>query len=107
MAALIASNLDSVSMDAAASTSQSKVEIVKPAATQDNGPVPMSFPAVLRNPGLADRFAHLRIVNEYQSPHATAQLAARKNRRDEKEGKRWIRRKENGEPSVTRSAACA
>ncbi|OCH93721.1 hypothetical protein OBBRIDRAFT_724120 [Obba rivulosa] len=55
----------------------------------------MSFPAALRNHGLADRFAHLRIVNEYNIGAPTAQAAPKRSRRDEKEGKRWIRRKEN------------
>lgn len=55
----------------------------------------MSFPAILRNPGLSDRFAHLRISStEKAAPPLSA--AARRNKRDEKEGKRWIRRKENG-----------
>ncbi|KAH9847148.1 hypothetical protein C2E23DRAFT_871948 [Lenzites betulinus] len=53
----------------------------------------MSFPAVLRNPGLSDRFAHLRIrPTEKAAPSASA---ARRNKRDDKEGKRWVRRKEN------------
>ncbi|KIJ68174.1 hypothetical protein HYDPIDRAFT_107847 [Hydnomerulius pinastri MD-312] len=29
-------------------------------APPDNGPVPLSFPAILRNLNLPDRFAHLR-----------------------------------------------
>ncbi|KAI0769729.1 hypothetical protein BD413DRAFT_604842 [Trametes elegans] len=51
----------------------------------------MSFPAFLRNPGLSDRFAHLRVPTEKAAPS----LSARRNKRDEKEGKRWVRRKEN------------
>ncbi|TFK53654.1 hypothetical protein OE88DRAFT_1696678 [Heliocybe sulcata] len=42
----------------------------------------MSFPSILRNPGLAD------------PGHATSPAVKRKSR-DDKEGKRWIRRKEN------------
>lgn len=54
----------------------------------------MSFPALLRTPGLSDRFAHLRIrPTEKAAPTASA---ARRNKRDDKEGKRWVRRKENG-----------
>lgn len=65
---------------------------------RDDGPVPMSFPAILRNPGVADRFAHLhRNDSDQLRGLATAASASKKkNRRDEKEGKRWVRRKENG-----------
>ncbi|KAI0819967.1 hypothetical protein BC628DRAFT_1399632 [Trametes gibbosa] len=59
---------------------------------RDSGPVPMSFPAILRNPGLSDRFAHLRIPTEKTGLSASV---ARRNKRDDKEGKRWVRRKEN------------
>ncbi|EGO00076.1 hypothetical protein SERLA73DRAFT_160110, partial [Serpula lacrymans var. lacrymans S7.3] len=60
--------------------------------TEDTGPIPLSFPAILRNPALSDRYAHLR--------HSTARIpppisTAKKDRRDEHEGKRWIRRKDN------------
>ncbi|KAF8894118.1 hypothetical protein BD779DRAFT_1505361 [Infundibulicybe gibba] len=52
-------------------------------------PPPLSFPAILRNPGLTNRFAHLH----GQTPAVPLQV---KNlRREEKEGKRWIRRKDN------------
>ncbi|CAL1706537.1 unnamed protein product [Somion occarium] len=71
---------------------------VPPTSTtiDDKGPVPMSFPAILRDSGITDRFAHLRIgtgksVSLASSPYPTT----KKSRRDEKEGKRWIRRKEN------------
>ncbi|TFK90035.1 hypothetical protein K466DRAFT_485508 [Polyporus arcularius HHB13444] len=53
----------------------------------------MSFPAILRNPGLSDRFAHLRVRT--QSSATPSPAAVKRNRRDEKEGKRWVRRKEN------------
>ncbi|KAI0329710.1 hypothetical protein GY45DRAFT_1252279 [Cubamyces sp. BRFM 1775] len=51
----------------------------------------MSFPAILRNPGLSDRFSHLRVPTE----RASSSVSVRKSKRDEKEGKRWVRRKEN------------
>ncbi|OSD06766.1 hypothetical protein PYCCODRAFT_1422348 [Trametes coccinea BRFM310] len=53
----------------------------------------MSFPAILRNPGLSDRFAHLRVSSSTE--RTSPSLSARRNKRDEKEGKRWVRRKEN------------
>lgn len=58
------------------------------------GPIPMSFPAVLRNPKLADRFAHLRIAS---SVGELTPLKIQKNNREDREGKRWIRRKDNGQ----------
>ncbi|OBZ70861.1 hypothetical protein A0H81_09083 [Grifola frondosa] len=71
------------------------MEVLTPAqpanAMLDIGPVPMSFPAILRHPGIADRFAHLRIPAE----KPTAPLSVKRSRREEKEGKRWVRRKEN------------
>ncbi|KAI9569626.1 hypothetical protein HD554DRAFT_2009779, partial [Boletus coccyginus] len=51
------------------------------------GPVPLSFPALLRNPTLSDRFAHLHDPPSHQR-------SARKDR-PEPEGKRWVRRREN------------
>lgn len=61
----------------------------------DSGPLPMSFPAVLRTVGLSDRFAHLRIAPNRPSANP-APTAPPKKRREEREGKRWVRRKENG-----------
>lgn len=59
----------------------------------DNVPVPLSFPAILRNPKLTDRYAHLR-----ERPAAVPpKTSISKARRDEHEGKRWIRRRENAE----------
>ncbi|KAK7035503.1 hypothetical protein VNI00_011796 [Paramarasmius palmivorus] len=52
-------------------------------------PVPLSFPSILRNPGVAERFAHLREVTK-PSPRTF-----KKTKRDDNEGKRWVRRKEN------------
>ena len=60
---------------------------------QDAGPVPLSFPAILRNPGLSDRFA---------DPPQSLQRRAKKDR-PEPEGKRWARRRENGAPHRTPS----
>lgn len=60
------------------------------------GPIPMSFPAVLRAPKLADRFAHLRLASaSEESTSDLAGLVVKKNKREDREGKRWIRRKEN------------
>ncbi|KAI0675209.1 hypothetical protein C8Q78DRAFT_1183456 [Trametes maxima] len=59
---------------------------------RDSGPLPMSFPAILRTPGLSDRFAHLRVPS---AKSVTSAAARRSSKRDEKEGKRWVRRKEN------------
>jgi hypothetical protein len=58
------------------------------AVEPDAGPVPLSFPAILRNPRLGDRFAH-------EDPPQSLQRRARKDR-PEPEGKRWVRRRENG-----------
>ncbi|KAI0630247.1 hypothetical protein C8Q77DRAFT_1219840 [Trametes polyzona] len=52
----------------------------------------MSFPAILRNPGMPDRFAHLHIPTERTVPSASG---PRRSKREDKEGKRWVRRKEN------------
>lgn len=65
-------------------------------ASQDNGPLPMSFPVVLRTGGLSDRFAHLRVASDRSCVNAAALAPAPRQRREDKEGKRWIRRKENG-----------
>jgi hypothetical protein len=57
----------------------------------DDSPVPLSFPAILRNTRLVDRYAHLRDRSEAAPPKTSISKA----RRDEHEGKRWIRRREN------------
>lgn len=62
------------------------------AQAPDDSPVPLSFPAILRNPKLADRYAHLH----ERSGAAPSKASISKARRDEHEGKRWIRRRENG-----------
>ncbi|KAH9027729.1 hypothetical protein EDB85DRAFT_1974219 [Lactarius pseudohatsudake] len=88
---------DNTVQDTPASHSQSKevtVAIVKaPPSLQtmeDTGPVPLSFPSVLRHPGLTSRFAHL------VGPPTPAPVQAKKVwRRNDNEGKRWVRRREN------------
>ncbi|KZV76500.1 hypothetical protein PENSPDRAFT_722673 [Peniophora sp. CONT] len=74
---------------------------MKPAQT--DGPVPLSFPAFLRNPALQSRFAQLSDSGTYRAKSAPA-VAKRTVRRDENDGKRWVRRKENsrfeGNPHV-------
>lgn len=60
------------------------------------GPIPMSFPAILRGPGgVPDRFAHLQPAIE-RVGNGLSSASSAKDRRDDKEGKRWVRRKENG-----------
>ncbi|KAH8107993.1 hypothetical protein BXZ70DRAFT_913579 [Cristinia sonorae] len=60
----------------------------------DSGPVPMSFPAILRTAGLANRFAHLSVGLTTRSEGGVS-LVPKKNRRDDKAGKQWVRRKDN------------
>ena len=59
----------------------------------------LSFPAILRNPGLKSRFAHLTGETEplkrAKTPKASS--ASVKKNRKENDGKRWVRRKDNGE----------
>lgn len=62
----------------------------------DGGTIPLSFPSILRNPGISDRFGYLSSVK----PNNTVPIVAKRNRRDDKEGKRWIRRQENGQSSI-------
>ncbi|KAF7976841.1 hypothetical protein HWV62_5540 [Athelia sp. TMB] len=70
--------------------------ITEPAAVVVEAPIPMSFPAVLRNPLLADRYAHLRPSKPASAPlSGTGKPLRAKGRRDDNEGKRWVRRKEN------------
>ena len=59
----------------------------------DAGPVPLSFPAILRNPKLSDRFAHLQVLSQPEDPSHQGRT---KKDRPEPEGKRWVRRRENG-----------
>ncbi|KAJ6499357.1 hypothetical protein C8R45DRAFT_793754, partial [Mycena sanguinolenta] len=61
----------------------------------DSAPMPLSFPALLRNPGLTSRFAHLSdSVSEKSRPIAPKKHKTLR-RNDDNEGKRWVRRKNN------------
>lgn len=62
-------------------------------STEDKGPVALSFPSILRNPGLTSRYAHL--VQPTGPPSAPIQ-PKKVWRRNDNEGKRWVRRLENG-----------
>ncbi|KAJ7045456.1 hypothetical protein C8F04DRAFT_1025163 [Mycena alexandri] len=62
-------------------------------SVDDAAPLPLSFPSILRNPGIASRFAYLSdSVQESSKP-----LVPKKHKtlRTDNEGRRWIRRKEN------------
>lgn len=54
----------------------------------------LSFPAVLRNPGLVSRLAQIQATTNDYVP--TTHIGLNSSRRDQHEGKRWIRRKDNG-----------
>ncbi|KAH8994745.1 hypothetical protein EDB86DRAFT_2925544 [Lactarius hatsudake] len=91
---------DSTVQDMPTSHSQSKEEtvaIVKaPPSLQpmeDTGPVPLSFPSILRNSTLSSRFAHL--VGTTGPPTPAPVQAKKVWRRNDNEGKRWVRRREN------------
>ncbi|KAF5322605.1 hypothetical protein D9619_001342 [Psilocybe cf. subviscida] len=62
----------------------------------DAAPV-LSFPAILRNPGITGRFAHLHGTSGAGSPLKQQQSPPppKKRHRDQNEGKRWVRRKDN------------
>ena len=65
----------------------SSISVITPSMdSKDKGPMPMSFPSVLRNSGLASRYAHL--VDPVQPKKVW--------RRNDNEGRRWVRRRENG-----------
>jgi hypothetical protein len=55
-------------------------------------PVPMSFPAALRNPKLPGRLSQIR----EESLRSEIAVRVKRKTRDDKDGKRWIRRQENG-----------
>ena len=61
-----------------------------------DGPVPLSFPAILRNAALTSRFAHLTLDPEQRKPAYQSAVSKKSIRRNDNEGKRWVRRKENG-----------
>lgn len=69
-------------------------------ATTDSGIPVLSFPAILRNPGLNHRFAHLNSTAIGAERKQPTVKTIKKNHRDQNEGKRWIRRKDNGQPAV-------
>lgn len=88
-------DMENVSQDMAVSHSlpqeranPSSISALSPSTdSKDKGPVPMSFPSILRNSGLTSRYAHF--VDPAQ-PHKKVL------RRNDNEGKRWVRRRENG-----------
>jgi hypothetical protein len=76
---------------------QSAISVLSP-STEDKGPVPLSFPSILRNSGLTSRYAHL--VAPSGSPNVPV-LPKKVLRRNDNEGKRWVRRRENGASHFT------
>ncbi|KAK7472633.1 hypothetical protein VKT23_000746 [Stygiomarasmius scandens] len=62
--------------------------------TSLDSPVPLSFPALLRNPGVASRYAHLQ--ESTTKANAPVQRS-KKSKVNDNEGKRWVRRKENAQ----------
>lgn len=65
----------------------SPISVLSPLTdSKDKGPVPMSFPSVLRNSGLTSHYA--RLVDPVQPKKVW--------RRNDNDGKRWVRRRENG-----------
>ncbi|KAJ3724901.1 hypothetical protein C8R42DRAFT_662909 [Lentinula raphanica] len=71
-------------------THQPELLDVAPNTTLD-APIPLSFPSILRNPGIKDKYAYLYDAKPRNSPARTYKKA----KRDDNEGKRWVRRKEN------------
>ena len=70
-----------------------------PSPVPVQGPPILSFPAILRHPGLSNRFAHLQGGSQERAAARNAQNAAapaKKRQRDQNDGKRWVRRKDNG-----------
>lgn len=58
--------------------------------------VPLSFPAILRNSKIKDRYAYL-----HERPHRAKQdISVRKSSKYDNEGRRWLRRKGNGKSHV-------
>ena len=68
---------------------------------ENTGPVPLSFPSILRHRGLTSRYAHL--IDSTGPPAPAATQAKKVLRRNDNEGKRWVRRRENG---TSRKAIC-
>ncbi|THU95368.1 hypothetical protein K435DRAFT_755853 [Dendrothele bispora CBS 962.96] len=59
-----------------------------------DNPIPLSFPAILRNPGVPSRYAHLQ---ELKTKANAPSQKTRKSRVNDNEGRRWVRRKENAQ----------
>jgi hypothetical protein len=78
----------------------SVISVLSP-SMEDKAPVPMSFPSILRNSGLTSRYAHL--VGPTGSPTVPVQ-PKKVWRRNDNEGKRWVRRRENGASDFTMHA---
>ncbi|KAK0212917.1 hypothetical protein DFS33DRAFT_1285488 [Desarmillaria ectypa] len=63
---------------------------------QYQGPIPLSFPSILRNRGLTDRYSHLHTSRPSPSTSLSTSYPLKKGRRrNDNDGKRWIKRKEN------------
>ena len=59
-------------------------------------PVPMSFPTILRNSKLSDRYSYLRESETIIRDNTPSNNSVPKRKtREDKEGKRWVRRREN------------
>ncbi|KAJ7703254.1 hypothetical protein B0H17DRAFT_922419 [Mycena rosella] len=61
----------------------------------DDPPIPLSFPSILRNPGLASHYAYLSDSALSPAKPAVPKRQHKSSKRDDNEGKRWLRRKEN------------
>ena len=92
---------DNIVQDKPASHSQSQEETIAVIKApeflqpmEDTGPVPLSFPSILRHPGLTSRYAHL--VNSTGPLVPPPGQTKKVWRRNDNEGKRWVRRRENG-----------
>ncbi|KAJ3505798.1 hypothetical protein NLJ89_g7227 [Agrocybe chaxingu] len=58
--------------------------------------VVLSFPAILRNPGLKDRYGYLHTATGTPgTPPKSQSPVFKKQRRNQNEGKRWVRRNDN------------
>ncbi|KAI0295837.1 hypothetical protein B0F90DRAFT_1811406 [Multifurca ochricompacta] len=87
--------MEGIANDSLVSRPEAKPEVdvvahaISSSSTEDKGPVSLSFPSILRNPGLTSRYAHL--VQATGPPSDSKKVW----RRNDNEGKRWIRRREN------------
>lgn len=64
--------------------------------TTENSLPLLSFPAILRNPGLTNRYAHLHDAKSETYKSQSTHTSIKKSRRDQNEGRRWVRRQDNG-----------